>query len=186
MFNGIVQFPKESFYRNKLCKNKDKQPVLYCPGVAHMLASRVPYKDPVRICSKWSLVEKPKDVLSSPSSFCCPCLGPRSWVGFLSIFFSIWGKVVSSFKHFTLMEECQTIMSSHLLALSFLLVLINPRPSWLTSIWSWSWMNKFLWNAHMQGSVLRFTRIKQMFWIEVLFWDLYTLICHQNHTRINP
>ena len=65
-----------------------------------------------------------------------------------SIFFSIWDKVYRSFKHFTLMEECQTIMSSHLLALSFLLVLINPRPSWLNIIWSWSWMNKFLWNAH--------------------------------------
>ena len=85
-FNGIVQFLKESFYRNKLCKNKDKQPVLYRPGVAHMLASRVPYKDPVRICSKWSLVEKPKDVLSSPSSICRPCLGPRSWVGFVQYF----------------------------------------------------------------------------------------------------
>ena len=104
-----------------------------------------------------------------------------------SIFFSIWGKVVSSFKHFTLMEECQTIMSSHLLGLSFLLVLINPIVlSWLTIIWSWSWMNKFLWNPHMQGSFLRFTRVKQMSWNEILFWELDTLICHQNHTRIKP
>ena len=143
-FNGIVQFLKESFYRNKLCKNKDKQPVLYHPGVAHMLASRVPYKDPVRICSKWSLVEKPKDVLSPPSSFCCSCLGPRSWVGFLRIFFSIWGKLGCSFKHFTLIEEFYTIMASHLLALSFLLVLNNPMIlSWLTIIWSWSRMNNF-------------------------------------------
>ena len=46
-FNGIVQFLKESFYRNKLCKNKDKQPVLYHPGVAHMLASRAPIKAPL-------------------------------------------------------------------------------------------------------------------------------------------
>ena len=101
-----------------------------------------------------------------------------------SIFFSIWRKFGRSFKHLWRDVRPPCRPTSWLCLFSWFSS-IRDQVGWPAYDHDHEWINFFeMLTIHMQGSFLRFTRIKQMFWIEVLFWDLYTLICHQNHTSI--